>query len=498
MDNDTNDVIEPGTILDGKYRVEEIVGAGGMGAVYRATHTVIGRTVAIKTLHSSFVKNESVLQRFQLEAQLAGSIGHDNICEVTDFGTTEDGSPYLVMPLLKGDALSDVLGRENKLPTDRLFDILSQTLSALEAAHKSQIVHRDLKPDNIFVTRIGDRDNFVKLLDFGISKVLDQDTVLNLTRTGTVIGTPFYMSPEQAKGAKDVDHRADIYAIGVILYEALTGKRPFEGDSYNEVMFKIIAEPYPNPCDVNSNIPPAVEKIVLTAMARDPAERYATADKMRAAISEVAISNLPAQSVATGTTPTFSAATGPGATSTPLATESATITQMAIRAQKRPVKAVLIGAAVAIVVAVSAFAGFVFLKDKPSNARTTVPLTSPAPSPVPAAGSKAVFPTPTPIASPEAKVAEEIAEAKGAPADEKTAAVEDQEKKDTQSKKEKRSRSRRRKKERAKRDKKKDSKVVITSTPSEVKLPDEDTKKKKDNAVVKGRFGTNVVSDYDE
>ncbi|MCP4678393.1 MAG: serine/threonine protein kinase [Deltaproteobacteria bacterium] len=494
MNNDTNDVIEPGTILNGKYRVEELVGAGGMGAVYRATHTVIGRTVAIKTLHTPFVKNESVLQRFQREAQLAGSIGHDNICEVTDFGTTEGGSPYLVMPLLKGASLSDVLDRETELSTDRLFDIMSQTLSALEAAHKSQIVHRDLKPDNIFVTRVGDRDNFVKLLDFGISKVLDQDTVLNLTRTGTVIGTPFYMSPEQAKGAKDVDHRADIYAIGVILYEALTGKRPFEGDSYNEVMFKIIAEPYPNPSDINSAIPPAIEKIVLTAMARDPAERYETADKMRTAIGEVVSGYRPAPtatSAATVTSATKSRSagprTGPDATATPLATESATITQVAIRAPKRPFMAALLGAVVAIIVAASIIAGLVFLRDEPEDANIIVPLTSPAPpqAPVPPVGSPIVEP-------PQAK----LADIKETPTDEETPTAEET-KQDTQPGEEKKSKSKRRKKDRAKRDKKKDSKVVITANPSEVKLPDEDAKKK-DKGVVKGRFGTNVVSDYDE
>jgi serine/threonine-protein kinase len=276
--NDTS--IEPGTILGGRYRIDELIGQGGMGAVYASTHVELGRKVAVKTLHPQFVSDENASQRFRQEAQMAASIGHDNICEVIDVGTADDGSGYLVMPLLSGSSLAELL-QEERIPVQRLVDIICQTLSALQAAHDAHIVHRDLKPDNIFVTKFGDRNDFVKLLDFGISKIMDQESVSKLTRTGMVVGTPCYMSPEQAKGARDLDYRVDIYAIGVILYEALTGRCPFEGETYNEIIFKIVAEPFPTPASLNPVIPKNLENIVLKAMSRDVSSRYESASSMR-------------------------------------------------------------------------------------------------------------------------------------------------------------------------------------------------------------------------
>jgi serine/threonine protein kinase len=186
--------MQPGSILDGKYRIDKQIGAGGMGAVHIATHVQIGRKVAIKTLHPIYAGDQQTVERFHREAQMAGSIGHDNICEVTDLGTAADGSLYLVMPLLSGMALSDLLARPDRPDIPRIADIAAQTLSALQAAHDAHIVHRDLKPDNIFITKVGDRDDFVKLLDFGISKLMDSEEVTRLTQTGTVLGTPFYMA----------------------------------------------------------------------------------------------------------------------------------------------------------------------------------------------------------------------------------------------------------------------------------------------------------------
>ncbi len=281
--------LTPGTLIgQGRYRVEKLIGEGGMGAVYEATQIAINRKVAIKQLHPEFTRDENVIERFQREAQAAGSIGHDNICEVTDLGITKEGAPYLVMPLLNGYALEALIINQKEFPVPRLADIICQTLSALDAAHNAKIVHRDLKPDNIFVTQVGDRDDFVKLLDFGISKVIDQDSVSNLTRTGTVLGTPYYMSPEQARGDKNLDHRVDIYAIGVIMYEALTKARPFEGDSYNEIMFKILTKPFTSPCSLNQSIPVEVEQVILKAMSRDPVERYENAIEMREELKQAA------------------------------------------------------------------------------------------------------------------------------------------------------------------------------------------------------------------
>jgi serine/threonine-protein kinase len=235
--------IAPGTLIDGKYAIGRVIGSGGMGTVYEANHVELNRKVALKLLHGKYAKSAKIVSRFHQEAKLAGSIEHDNICRVTDHGSSESGAPYLVMPLLTGRSLATMLRDEAPLSQMQVIDIVCQTLLALEAAHKEKIVHRDLKPDNIFVTRVGDRDDFVKLLDFGISKVLEKESASDLTSTGMVLGTAFYLAPEQARGSKKIDHRVDIYAMGVILYEALTGSRPFEGETYNEVVFKIAGDP---------------------------------------------------------------------------------------------------------------------------------------------------------------------------------------------------------------------------------------------------------------
>ena len=281
-----------GTIIDGKYRLGRMIGSGGMGTVYEATQIDLDRKVALKLLRNKYAGSSKIVTRFQQEARLAGSIEHDNICRVTDHGTAEGGAPYLVMPLLYGRSLAKML--EDKPPPSqmRVIDIVCQTLMALEAAHKEKIVHRDLKPDNIFVTKMGDREDFVKLLDFGISKVIEKKSVSNLTQTGTVLGTAYYLAPEQAKGAKRIDHRVDIYAMGVILYEALTGRRPFDGDSYNEVMFKIVGEPFKQPRSLNKDILPGVEKVIFRAMAIDPNARYSSALEMCDALERALIQPL--------------------------------------------------------------------------------------------------------------------------------------------------------------------------------------------------------------
>jgi len=276
-----------GAVLEGKYEVLSCLGEGGMGAVYEARHTVIGRRVAVKFLHARFAEDPQALQRFYQEAQIAGSLGHDNICEVTDLGQTAEGLPFMVMPLLSGRTLAEEIQASSRLlATKRVLDIVSQVLLALDAAHSAGVVHRDLKPENIFLTRVGDREDFVKILDFGISKVLGgaYPKLGGLTATGMVIGTPYYMSPEQAQGASDVDQRADIYATGVLLYELVTGEHPFEAENYNELIVKIITQPVVPPSSINPAVNSAQEKVVLRAMHRDPAERFETARQFRSAL----------------------------------------------------------------------------------------------------------------------------------------------------------------------------------------------------------------------
>jgi serine/threonine protein kinase len=292
-DDSLPSILVTGTLIGRKYRIEKLIGSGGMGKVYEALQIPIGRRVAIKLLHRSLAGDKQMVERFHKEAERAGSIGHDNICEITDFGITEDGAPYLVMTRLHGASLADLAERE-RLSTRRIVDIVCQTLSALEAAHDVNIIHRDLKPDNIFVTKMGDREDFVKLLDFGIAKVMGGGDASQFTMTGTILGTPHYMAPEIARGSRDVDQRADIYAIGVILFEVLTGRRPFEGDSYNEVMAKILMDPFPKPRDLDPSIPSALEDVILRAMARNRCERYANAREMREALQLVLEDGTPA------------------------------------------------------------------------------------------------------------------------------------------------------------------------------------------------------------
>ena len=257
--------------------------------MYEALQLELNRKVAIKLLHPRYVKSQKIIDRFHQEAKLAGSIEHDNICRVTDHGTDSSGAPYLVMPMLSGRSLKTML-EEGGLSQLRVIDIVCQTLSALEAAHREKIVHRDLKPDNIFITRMGDREDFVKLLDFGISKVLEKQSATALTSTGMVLGTAYYLAPEQARGSKNIDHRVDIFAMGVILYEALTGTRPFEGETYNEVVFKIAGEPIKVPRSINPSIFRSVEQVILKAMSIDPNERYASAEEMCAALEDAVVS----------------------------------------------------------------------------------------------------------------------------------------------------------------------------------------------------------------
>lgn len=285
--------LDPGTLLDNKYRIDDIIGSGGMGFVYRAQNIVLKRDVAIKTLQARKDENNDSLRRFQQEAQIAASIGHDNICEVIDFGThhTDDDDfdvYYLVMPLLSGQSLGDWF-ESWVIPSPSIFiDIISQTLLGLHAAHEKKIVHRDLKPDNIFITRIGDRDNFVKILDFGISKYLESEAALNLTKTGIAMGTPLYMSPEQAKGSRNIDYAADLYAVGVVLYEGFVGQLPYTGDSFNDVLLKIATKPYIAPRKANPHVPLEIESVILKSMSHTAKDRYVSALQMRQALLRAA------------------------------------------------------------------------------------------------------------------------------------------------------------------------------------------------------------------
>jgi serine/threonine-protein kinase len=265
-----------------------------MGAVYVGEHLMMKRRVAIKTLLPRFTANANAVQRFQREAQAASAIGHPNIVTIHDLGQTPDGMLYIVMELLEGRDLAQEISRLRDqgaplMVPERALAIMVQVAEGLVAAHDKGVVHRDLKPDNIFLTPSREGMDRVRLLDFGISKIRTPTAEqARLTADGSLLGTPFYMSPEQAQGLSDIDHRADIYAFGVILFELLTGRVPFDDENIIRVIAMHAYEAPPPPRQLNPHIDPALEAFVLQVMAKNPQYRYQTMAEVRAALAQFA------------------------------------------------------------------------------------------------------------------------------------------------------------------------------------------------------------------
>lgn len=267
-----------GTVVADRYRVQDCLGSGTMGAVYRAEHIHMKKTVALKVLHPSHTRDPEVVERFQREAQAAANIEHPNICAATDFGKLDQDFYYLIMEYLEGRPLIDVIKSGERFSPLRALHIGIQILSGLERAHEVGVVHRDLKPENvILVEREGDPD-FVKITDFGVAQVRLFKDAARLTQAGVVYGSPLYMSPQQAAG-KEIDHRADLYSVGVMLYELLTGELPFYAKSLMVVLNMHIADPPPPFAEASPDrdIPPEIEAVVMRLLAKEPDERYQTA-----------------------------------------------------------------------------------------------------------------------------------------------------------------------------------------------------------------------------
>ena len=283
----------PGQILGGKYKIVREIGRGAMGVVHEALHMALGRRVAVKTLRAEIGHDPQLMERFQREARAASAIGHPHIVDVFDLGCTPDGVLFMAMELLNGKSLAGLLAETPCLPIPLALDLSGQLLGGLAAAHRNGIVHRDLKPDNIFVLDTEGRPNFVKIVDFGISKIVVHSGRVQSgfgkgagTIAGTIMGTPLYMSPEQLLGeVARIDHRTDIYSTGVVLYEMLCGRTPFEGANHVQVFAAILDGYYPTPRSLRPEIPPDVEAAIVCALNRNMDKRFETAAAMREALT---------------------------------------------------------------------------------------------------------------------------------------------------------------------------------------------------------------------
>ena len=280
-------ILEAGQIIDAKYRVVRRIGEGGMGTVYEGENSRIGRRVAIKVLHAQVASMPEFVERFEREARAAARIGSPHVCDVLDLGDLPNGDRYIVMEFLDGVSLEDRIVERGKMTCAQLAPIAFELLEGLGTMHVARVIHRDLKPANVFLARTpGGRGEVVKILDFGVAKLLPfGGEVGTMTQTGTMMGTPLYMSPEQARGARDVDGRTDIYAASVMFYRALAGVLPYNADSLNELLFKIVLED-PKPLrDVAPDVDEVFAEIVHKGLARDINQRYATAREYQEAIA---------------------------------------------------------------------------------------------------------------------------------------------------------------------------------------------------------------------
>jgi serine/threonine protein kinase len=277
------DVVELdiGSEVDGRYKIVELIGEGGMGKVYLAEHVEIGKRVALKVLHPSYSRMPDLVERFRREARAASKIGHPNIVDVTDSGATPDGSVYFVMEYLEGVELGSIIEREGALDVARALRITGQICRALSAAHREGIIHRDLKPENIFLITRGGEADVVKVLDFGIAKTTEAEAARErrLTSPGMAMGTPEYMAPEQAAG-RPADARTDIYSLGAIMYEMVTGVPPYTGDNFMEILTKKATQDPPPPVSVRAELPAQVSDLVMAAMSRGPDGRPQSMDAL--------------------------------------------------------------------------------------------------------------------------------------------------------------------------------------------------------------------------
>jgi serine/threonine protein kinase len=365
----------------GNYKVTKLLGEGGMGMVYLGEHPVIGRKVAIKVLHAALAADKDIVARFFTEARAIHMIGHPNIVEILDFGATPDGQPYFIMEYLTGEALSERVAR-GPMPGDEVGPIADQMCRALAAAHAKGIVHRDLKPHNI---QILERDGnlLVKILDFGVAKILaaPDGSQSVKTRTGSLMGTPLYMSPEQCKGAGLLDHRTDIYSLGVMLFEMLSGRPPFMAEGIGELFAMHMLEPAPSLLEFAPHTPPSMAAAVMKALNKELDDRFPSMEEFRRGfLGEVAVAPTAARATSMkkpGTRSMPGVQVSPQAQSTTLSSATSEIDDEFAPPKRKT------GLIVGAVVALAAIGGVAFFATtkKSTTAALTAPATPPATTP---------------------------------------------------------------------------------------------------------------------
>jgi eukaryotic-like serine/threonine-protein kinase len=314
------DVAPPGLVA-GKYRLTSLIGRGGMGSVWEGTHVTLGTQVAVKFIDSEYADSPEARNRFESEARAAAKLRSKHVVEVYDHGVTEDGRPFIVMEYLRGEPLDKRLDRVGRLPAKETGRMLMQVCRALSKAHAAGIVHRDLKPENVFlVWDDEDGADVAKVVDFGIAKFTDNQLAnSSATRTGSVLGTPYYMSPEQARGLRSVDYRSDLWSVGVIAYRCIIGVLPFEGEAVGDLLVKLCTAPLPIPSRMAPDVPPGFDAWFAKALTREPEGRFSSAAEL--AESLAAVCGLPVRGAhSTGDIPIAGFANGPIGHSSPALT----------------------------------------------------------------------------------------------------------------------------------------------------------------------------------
>src|SRR4051812_5458793 len=412
--------VTEGQVLAGKYRVERVLGEGGMGVVVAARHLQLDERVALKFMRPEALMNSEAVARFAREARAAVKIKSEHVARVSDVGTLENGAPYMVMEYLEGGDLSTWLKQQGRLPLDQAVEFVLQASEAIAEAHALGIVHRDLKPANLFVIRRPDGAWSVKVLDFGISKmtgISGSGPDLGMTKTSAVMGSPHYMSPEQMRSVRDVDARTDIWALGVIMYELLVGVTPFTAEAFPELVLKIASDA---PAPLRNrllDVPPGIEQVIFKCLEKNPSKRFASVGELAVALLEFAppsgnlsverISGvLKAAGIPSSSSPAVSADSGTGG--------SWGKTSPGISGGKRA----LFAGVVVLALAALAFGGFAVSHRgaKEAASAESIPVAAPAPAALPA--PSAAMPAAVPVA--EAPVATSAAPAAGATATQAT------------------------------------------------------------------------------